>query len=177
MKSQTILLIDDEEVYCEILARSLTRQGYVVTSASSIESAMEIVNTHFFDFSLIDLRLGDESGLALVKKIKTISPNTRIVVLTGYASIATAVEAIKLGATQYLTKPSDVLDIIAAFAKEAGDEHVKPSGSPLSVQRVEWEHIQKVLQEHDGNVSAAARAMSMHRRTLQRKLQKKPVRF
>lgn len=175
MSNQKIILVDDEEIFCEILSRSLLREGYDIEHACDIETAMSKFADIVFDYAVVDLRIGDESGLSLVKQIKEVSPDTRIIMLTGYASIATAVEAIKLGATHYLTKPADVEDIIAAFNKEQGDEHVKPSDNPLSVQRMEWEHIQKVLQEHDGNISAAARAMGMHRRTLQRKLQKRPV--
>lgn len=175
MTSQKIILVDDEIHFVELLSRALTRQGYSVDIANNVESAMSLVSDNQYSFAVVDLRIGDESGLSVVKQLKQISPDTRIVMLTGYASIATAVEAIKLGATHYLTKPADVEDIIAAFDKEAGDEQVKPAENPISVQRLEWEHIQKVLQEHDGNISAAARALNMHRRTLQRKLQKKPV--
>lgn len=173
--NQSILLVDDEEVFCEILSRSLTREGYRVESASDINSALAKLDDNHFDFAVVDLRIGEESGLSLVKKLNEQSPETLIVMLTGYASITTAVEAIKLGATHYLTKPTEVEDIIAAFGKVQGDDQVKPAENPLSVQRMEWEHIQKILQEHDGNISAAARAMGMHRRTLQRKLQKRPV--
>jgi len=175
MPRQTILLVDDEEIFCEILGRNLAREGYQVSSAFNIEDAIKEIEKTKFDFAVVDLRIGDESGLSLVKQIKNTSSITRVIMLTGYASIATAVEAIKLGATHYLTKPADVEDIIAAFNKEQGDDAVKLTENPLSVQRMEWEHIQKVLHENDGNISAAARAMGMHRRTLQRKLQKRPV--
>jgi len=175
MSNQSILLVDDEEIFCEILSRSLSREGYQVEFACDIKAAVEKINEIDFNFAVVDLRIGEESGLSLVKTIKEISPDTRTIMLTGYASITTAVEAIKLGATHYLTKPTEVEDIIAAFAKVQGDDQVKLAENPLSVQRMEWEHIQKVLQEHDGNISAAARAMDMHRRTLQRKLQKRPV--
>lgn len=176
MAKETILIVDDEQHFAEILTRALTRQGYEVSSAYNSEAALALAKTTSFDYAIIDLRIGEESGLTLVKHLKQLSDQTRIVMLTGYASIATAVEAIKLGATHYLTKPADVEDIIVAFGKEKGDAEVKPSDNPISVQRLEWEHIQKVLQEHDGNISAAARALGMHRRTLQRKLQKRPVR-
>lgn len=175
MSVQSILLVDDEEVFCEILSRSLSREGYQVEFACDINVAVDKIEETDFDFAVVDLRIGEESGLSLVKKIKELSPDTRTIMLTGYASITTAVEAIKLGAIHYLTKPTEVEDIIAAFGKVEGDDQVRPAENPLSVQRMEWEHIQKVLQEHDGNISAAARAMDMHRRTLQRKLQKRPV--
>jgi two-component system response regulator RegA len=118
----------------------------------------------------------DGSGLTLVEQLRRISPAMRIVVLTGFASVATAVEAIKLGAIHYLPKPTDADDIVAAFDRDAGDAAVAVKNRPLSVERLEWEHIHKVLAENDGNVSATARALGMHRRTLQRKLGKKPGR-
>ena len=176
MQQETILLVDDEENFTELLKRALCREGFAVETAPDSESALQKARQTAFDYAVVDLRIGEESGLALVKELKQTSNTTRIVMLTGYASIATAVEAIKLGATLYLTKPADVEDIIAAFGKEGGDDKVKPAENPISVQRLEWEHIQKVLQEHDGNISAAARSLGMHRRTLQRKLQKRPVR-
>ena len=175
MAKELILLVDDEEVFCDILCRSLSREGYQVEFACDINAAEDKLNQFQFEFAVVDLRIGEESGLTLVKKIKDMSPDTRTIMLTGYASITTAVEAIKLGATHYLTKPAEVEDIIAAFGKVQGDDQVKPAENPLSVQRMEWEYIQRVLQEHNGNISAAARAMDMHRRTLQRKLQKRPV--
>jgi two-component system response regulator RegA len=106
----------------------------------------------------------------------SLDPHTRIVVLTGYGSIATAVEAIKLGATYYLTKPVNANDVVSAFGRETGDDRVEPNSRPMSVDRLAWEHIDRVLQQHGGNISATARALSMHRRTLQRKLAKHPVR-
>ncbi|OYV16661.1 MAG: two-component system, response regulator RegA, partial [Methylococcaceae bacterium NSM2-1] len=112
----------------------------------------------------------------LVKKLISLDDNTQIVMLTGFASIATAVEAIKLGAIHYLTKPANADEIVSALNKNEGDSSVSISENPLSVKRLEWEHLQKVLMHHDGNISAAARALNMHRRTLQRKLDKKPVR-
>ena len=128
------------------------------------------------EYAVIDLRIGHESGLSLVKRLVELDDHTRIVMLTGFASIATAVEAIKLGATHYLTKPADADEIVTALHKAEGDESVEIKEKPLSVKRLEWEHLQKVLVEHDQNISAAARALGMHRRTLQRKLEKRPVR-
>jgi two-component system response regulator RegA len=125
---------------------------------------------------VIDLRIGYESGLEMVKALIALDDNTQIVMLTGFASIATAVEAIKLGAVHYLTKPANADEIVNALNKNDGDSSVAISENPLSVKRLEWEHLQKVLMQHDGNISAAARALNMHRRTLQRKLEKKPVR-
>ncbi len=175
MAKKQVLLVDDDDVFCEILSRSLARKGYQVVTAYDLVSAMMKCAAHVFDYVIVDLCIGDESGLAVVKKIKTEYPQVRVVMLTGYASIATAVEAIKLGAIHYLTKPAEIEDIVAAFSKEEGNEQVKLAETPLSVQRMEWEHIQKVLREYNGNISASARALGMHRRTLQRKLQKRPV--
>jgi two-component system response regulator RegA len=129
-----------------------------------------------FDAVILDLRLATESGLHLIAPMKSAWPLARILLLTGYASIATAVEAIKLGATHYLAKPAGVEEILAALGRAEGDADAELPEAPLSVDRLEWEHIQKVLAEHDGNLSATARALKMHRRTLQRKLAKRPVR-
>jgi two-component system response regulator RegA len=128
------------------------------------------------DFAVVDLKMPGGSGLALVERLKQRNPRIRIVVLTGFASVATAVEAIKLGATHYLPKPADADEIVAAFGRDQGDTSAQVSLQPLSVERLEWEHIQKILSENTGNVSATARALNMHRRTLQRKLGKKPSR-
>jgi two-component system response regulator RegA len=116
-----------------------------------------------------------ESGLELVKQLSALDENTRIVMLTGFASVATAVEAIKLGAVHYLAKPATADEVVAALQRTEGDASVAPAELPLSIKRLEWEHLQKVLAEHNGNISAAARALKMHRRTLQRKLAKHPV--
>jgi two-component system response regulator RegA len=124
---------------------------------------------------VVDLRLPDKPGLKLVSTLIRLDPHTRIVVLTGYGNIATAIEAIKLGATYYLCKPVDVDDIIAAFDHNVGDDETAANEKPMSIKRLEWEHIWQVLREHNGNVSQAARALSMHRRTLQRKIAKRPV--
>ena len=174
-EKQNVLLIDDEESFCDILGRSLMRCGYTVNCANDSASALDLARVGFHDYAVVDLRIGQESGLSLIRKFKEIRPQMKIIILTGYASIATAVEAIKLGATHYLTKPADVEDIIEAFGREGGDEKVKPADNPISAQRAEWEHIQTVLQKYEGNISATAKAMGMHRRTLQRKLQKRPV--
>lgn len=175
MTNEHVLAIDDDAVFCEVLSRSLVRKGFQVTLATGLASTEVALKTQRFEYAIVDLCIGEESGLSVVKKIKDDSPETRIIMLTGYASIATAVEAIKLGAIHYLTKPAEIEDIIVAFGKNEGDDKIKLAEIPLSVKRLEWEHIQKVLHEHEGNISAAARAMGMHRRTLQRKLQKKPV--
>jgi two-component system response regulator RegA len=126
---------------------------------------------------VLDLNLNGSSGLALIPQLLAINPACRIVVLTGYASITTAVDAIKLGAVQYLAKPVEIEAILAAFESDDDpDLDLVAPDEPLSVDRLEWEHIQRVLNENDGNISATARALKMHRRTLQRKLSKRPVR-
>jgi two-component system, response regulator RegA len=173
--SKKLLLIDDDISFCEVLSRALQRKGFYVDDTQSVIDAIGKAKEVIFEYAVVDLRIGQDSGLTMVKELVAIQPDIKIVVLTGYASIATAVEAIKLGAKQYLTKPATVEDIIAGFGKAEGDIQVEAAVNPMSVKRLEWEHLQKVLQEHDGNISAAARAMDMHRRTLQRKLQKKPV--
>lgn len=170
---KTILLVDDDEVFCQTMARALTRLGCEVITACDCQGAM--ANASQADCAVIDLRIGEESGLNLIHELHQRYPRLRMVVLTGFSSIATAVEAIKLGAIHYLTKPTEATDIISAFEKVQGDSNIEISERPMSVNRLEWEHLQRVLSEHDGNISAAARALGMHRRTLQRKLQKKPT--
>ena len=170
----SLLLVDDDAVFVDALSRALSRRGYEVTTAASVDEALVLANDNPPEFAVVDLKMPGDSGLVLVKALKALDEQTRSVMLTGYSS-TTAVEAIKLGATHYLAKPADADDIIAAFTKEDGDAQTPVSDNPITVERLEWEHIQKVLAEHEGNVSATARALRMHRRTLQRKLAKRPV--
>jgi two-component system, response regulator RegA len=170
-----LLIVDDDLTFCGVLAKAMTKRGFSVTCAHSVEQAMESAESCMPEYAVIDLRLPGTSGLTLVEKLKSLDPGTRIVMLTGYASIATAVEAIKLGATHYLAKPVDIDDILMAFERTNGDAEVQISTHPLSVGRLEWEYIQRVLNEHKGNISITARALNMHRRTLQRKLTKYPA--
>lgn len=172
----SLLLVDDDEVFREVLSRALGRRGYAVSSAASVDEALARVADNAPEFAVVDLKMPGDSGLVLIKALIELDPNTRIVMLTGYASIATAVEAIKLGAIHYLVKPADADQILAALGRSEGDAEVAVAEAPLSVNRLEWEHIQRVLVQHDGNISATARALKMHRRTLQRKLDKRPVR-
>jgi len=167
-----MLLVDDDETFCEVMARAMRRRGFDVRMAHDAEKAMQLAETDAPEYAVLDLKLPGDSGLLLLKKLLEIDANTRIVVLTGYASISTAVEAIKLGAVHYLAKPVDADEVVAAFNLTEGNAEVAPASGPLSVDRLEWEHIQRVLAEHDGNISATARALNMHRRTLQRKLAK-----
>jgi two-component system response regulator RegA len=172
----SLLLVDDDAVLCDALARALAARGFDVKTACSAEAACTQARACPPEYALIDLKLPDGSGLKVVATLIDLDLHTRVVVLTGYGSIATAIEAIKLGATYYLTKPADADDIVAAFDRDAGDDQAPLNPKPMSVNRLEWEHIDRVLQEHKGNISETARALSMHRRTLQRKLAKRPVR-
>ncbi|EWH00744.1 response regulator transcription factor [Halomonas sp. BC04] len=171
-----LLIIDDDEMFCHVLSRAMTRRGFEVLVAHDAEQAMTLARRHRPDFATLDLKLEQSSGLKLLPELLDVLPTCRVVVLTGYSSIATAVEAIKLGAVNYLCKPADAEEILIALGREQGDPDAEVAVSPPSINRIAWEHIQKVLQEHDGNISATARALGMHRRTLQRKLQKRPVR-
>ena len=170
-----ILVVDDDPVFAETLARSLGRRGHRVTIATDGETALTQRDKHF-DAAVLDLRLAADSGLRLIPPLVAAHPGIRILLLTGYASIATAVEAIKLGAVHYLPKPAGVEDILLALGRVEGNPEIPAPEEPMSVDRLEWEYIQKVLAENDGNLSATARALKMHRRTLQRKLAKRPVR-
>ena len=171
-----LLLVDDDETFCNVLRSALERRSYDVVVANNVKDGIFQAEKNIPEYAVIDLRIGHESGLELVKKLISLDDNTQIVMLTGFASIATAVEAIKLGAVHYLTKPANTDEIVSALHKNEGDSTVLISENPLSVKRLEWEHLQKVLMQHEGNISSAARALNMHRRTLQRKLDKRPVR-
>lgn len=171
-----LLLVDDDKVFCKVLKAALERRNFDVLVAHNLEKGLSLAEQYLPEFAVIDLRIGHESGLELVKKLISLDANTACVMLTGFASIATAVEAIKLGAIHYLTKPTNADEIVKALSKNEGDPGVTINKNPLSAKRLEWEHLQKILLQHDGNISAAARALNMHRRTLQRKLEKKPVR-
>ncbi len=177
MDAQKILLVEDDEIFGRVVSRALQQRGYEVEHALSLDAANGSVGTRGFDLAVLDLNLGGHSSLPLIPTLKRHNPRMRILVLTGYASIATAVEAIKLGADNYLAKPADADEILAALLGDstAVQEDTSSIGEPMSVRRLEWEHIQKVLKEHDGNISETARQLKMHRRTLQRKLQKRPV--
>jgi len=171
----SLLLAEDDEVFSRVLGKALAKRGYNVSIAHCVDEAITLSEANPPEFAVVDLNMPGKSGLALVKYLIELDQHTRIVVLTGYASITTAVEAIKLGAMHYLAKPADTDDVISAFYKEKGDANIDITNKPLSVNRIEWEHIQKVLNDNEGNISATARALNMHRRTLQRKLQKRPT--
>ncbi|MDT8893636.1 response regulator transcription factor [Halomonas sp. I1] len=173
---QRLLVVDDDEMFRHVLHRAMTRRNFEVLVAHDGSEALDLAQRYRPAFATLDLKLANESGLKLLPALLERVPDCRVVVLTGYSSIATAVEAIKLGAVNYLCKPVDADEVLAALSREEGDPEAEVADAPPSINRLTWEHIQKVLQEHDGNISATARALGMHRRTLQRKLQKRPVR-
>lgn len=173
---ERLLIVDDDEMFCHVMQRALTRRGFEVMVANDADEALALARRTPPQLATLDLKLEHSSGLKLLPDLLAIVPECRVVVLTGYSSIATAVEAMKLGAVNYLCKPADADEILTAFERDDGDPDIDIADNPPSINRVTWEHIQKVLQEHDGNISATARALGMHRRTLQRKLQKRPVR-
>lgn len=168
-----LLLIDDDESYRQVLAHSLSRKGFSVCTAATVEDALELCRIQDPEYILLDLNLAGQSGLNLIQPLLEIVPCARIVVLTGYASIQTAVGALKLGAFQYLPKPANVPDIIKALLDGSVDIPEVSGEERMSVQHLEWEYIQRILAEHAGNITATARALKMYRRTLQRKLGKK----
>lgn len=174
-EQDTLLLVDDDVVFCKVLAQALTRRGFQVEVAQTAAEAVAAAKRRISAHAVIDLRLGEDSGLPLVQRLLAMQGTMQIVVLTGYASIATAVEAIKLGAVHYLAKPADADEIVAALGRAEANAAIMPAANPPSIKRLEWEHVQRVLQANDGNISATARALGMHRRTLQRKLGKRPV--
>jgi two-component system, response regulator RegA len=175
IEKPTLLLVDDDETFRTVLSRALEKRGFAVITAESVEQALPLANANPPEYAVLDLKMeGGASGLVLVQKLHEFDPATRIVMLTGYASIATAVEAIKLGATQYLSKPANADEIVAAFGHNASPD-MPLNAQPASVERLEWEHIQRVLHENGDNISATARVLNMHRRTLQRKLAKRPA--
>lgn len=170
-----LLLVDDDATFTTVMERSLVRQGYAVAVAHDAESAIDTARTFTPQRILLDLNLPGDSGLLALPKLLEVAPDAAVVMLTGYSSIATAVEAIKLGAVDYLCKPVKTAEILKVFAGGTGGDSSDVPDEPLSVDRLEWEHIQKVLHQNEGNITATARALGMHRRTLQRKLQKRPV--
>jgi two-component system response regulator RegA len=177
----SILLVDDDERLRSRMARAFTARGYEAQEADGYDAAMAIAGLESTEYAVVDLRMPGKSGLEVVRELHRIDPATKVVVLTGYGSIATALEAIRLGATHYLTKPADVDEIIAAFERRPGEgepEDGKESeGEPEtpSLARVEWEHIQRVLIDCGGNITKASERLGIHRRSLQRKLSKFPM--
>ncbi len=172
----SILLVDDDDRLRDRLATALAERGYAVAVAGSHDQALVAVADVAPTHAVLDLRLGDDDGMALLVALRERCPDTAILMLTGYGSIATAVDAVRLGAVNYLQKPATADMILAAFAKQPDPGTSTPSYEPPSLARAEWEHIQRVLDDCGGNISMAARKLGLHRRTLQRKLQTFPPR-
>lgn len=171
----TILVVDDDERFRTVLTRALAARGYDAEGVGDAATAIARATEDSPEMAIVDLRLPDASGLDVVRELKRIDRATAIVVLTGYGSIATALEAVRLGATHYLTKPTDADRILAAFELGLSARGRDVPVQTPSLARVEWEHLQRVLVDCDGNVSEAARVLGMHRRSLQRKLAKRPA--
>ncbi len=177
--AHSILLVDDDEIFRERLARAIRTRGWAVTTAGDANAALAALGRDEIEYALVDLRMPGQDGIDLIRVVLQRHPDVRCVVLTGYGSIATALEAIRAGAHDYLTKPVDADQVLEAFSKEPESspseadpsEHAAPS-----LARVEWEHIQRVLTDCDNNISQAARLLGIHRRSLQRKLSKYPPR-
>jgi two-component system response regulator RegA len=174
----SILIVDDDRVLRERLARAFGDRGFQAFIAGGFDEAMAYARAESPERAVVDLRMPGRTGLELIEALKTLDPEIKIVVLTGYGSIATAIEAMRLGATYYLPKPADADAILAAFARGSAPPSVVPPPAPEapSLARAEWEHINRVLSDCGGNVSEAARRLGLHRRSLQRKLQKYPPR-
>lgn len=174
--TRELLIVEDDAAFARTLARSFERRGYAVQTASSLAEVVALLTENSPGFAVVDLKLnGEASGLACVQALHAHDPEMLIVVLTGFASIATAVEAIKLGACHYLAKPSNTDDIEAAFGRAAGDAEVGLTNRSTSIKTLEWERIHETLAETGFNISETARRLGMHRRTLARKLGKQRV--
>jgi two-component system response regulator RegA len=175
-EARSLLIVEDDDVFRSRLARAFRDRGFEVREARDVEAAARSAGADPPECAVVDLRLGARSGLDVVRALGELDPSTVIVVLTGYGSIATALEAVRLGATHYLTKPADVDEILAAFERAPGTpDGTPPAQATPSLARVEWEHINRVLADCDGNISQAARVLGIHRRSLQRKLAKYPT--
>lgn len=177
---KSLLIVDDDSVFTTVTARAMGARGFTCSVANNAAMALQLAAQQRPAYCVLDLKLGEANGLKLIPELLQASPSMRIVLLTGYASIATAVEAIKRGAHDYLAKPTDADQIVRALGSEGprlgGDGTLPPPDVPPPLKRLEWEHIQRILGETGGNISEAARRLGMHRRTLQRKLAKHPVR-
>jgi two-component system, response regulator RegA len=171
----TLLIVDDDKPFLQRLARAMETRGFAVETAESVEEAVLKARAKPPAFAVVDMRLGDGNGLDVISAIRDRRSDTRAVILTGYGNIATAVTAVKLGAVDYLSKPADADDIFAALTNTVG-ERAAPPENPMSADRVRWEHIQRVYEMCERNVSETARRLNMHRRTLQRILAKRAPR-
>ena len=172
LDGKKLLIVDDDQVWLNQLSRAMTRRGLLVFEAQSVEEALNILTREKFDYGVIDLRLDDGDGLEIISELRKLNPNSKSIILTGFGNIANAVSAIKLGAVDYLAKPANIEDIISSLFVEK-DAKVPPPEQPMSANRIRWEHIQRVYELCDKNVSETARRLKMHRRTLQRILSKR----
>ncbi len=172
LDGKKLLIVDDDQVWLNQLSRAMTRRGLLVFEAQSVEKALNILTKEKFDYGVIDLRLDDGDGLEIISELRKLNPNSKSIILTGFGNIANAVSAIKLGAVDYLAKPANIEDIISSLFVEK-DEKIPPPEQPMSANRIRWEHIQRVYELCDKNVSETARRLKMHRRTLQRILSKR----
>jgi two-component system response regulator RegA len=169
---RSLLIVDDDKPFLTRLARAMEARGLVVAMAESVAAGLAAVKVRAPAYAVVDMRLGDGNGLDVIEAIRRVRPDTRAIVLTGYGNIATAVTAVKLGAVDYLSKPADAEEILAALLRRGGARPAPPE-NPMSADRVRWEHIQRVYESCDRNVSETARRLNMHRRTLQRILAKR----
>ncbi|MDE3270609.1 response regulator transcription factor [Pseudoalteromonas sp. G4] len=168
-----LLIVEDDVAYGQTLSRRMHKQGFNVELVSSADEVLLAARRFEPKYILLDMKLGNQTSLPLIKPLRSLLPESSIVLLTGFASIATAVEAIRQGANDYLAKPVDTQSVVATLTGKKAT--VEVDESPLSSEQMEWEHINQVLKTNNGNVSETARQLGMHRRTLQRKLQKKPL--
>jgi two-component system response regulator RegA len=171
-EDRSLLLVDDDRPFLNRLCRAMENRGFEVETAESITEGLAKVQVNTPAFAVVDMRLNDGNGLDVVELIRTKNPDSKVIVLTGYGNIATTVNAVKLGAVDYLAKPADADDILAALIRNPNDKAPSPE-NPMSADRVRWEHIQRVYELCDRNVSETARRLNMHRRTLQRILAKR----
>jgi len=174
-KGQVLLIVDDDKAFVQRLARAMEKRGFVTETAESVAEARAKAEAVNPSFAVVDMRLEDGNGLDVIEFIRAKRPEARAIILTGYGNIATAVTAVKLGAVDYLSKPADADEIHAALM-QLKDERAKPPENPMSADRVRWEHIQRVYELCERNVSETARRLNMHRRTLQRILAKRAPR-
>ena len=166
----TLLLVDDDAVYRNRLAKAITARGYEVLSAENAEAALALARGQVVELAVLDLRMPGESGLELLRQLRALHPEVRVVMLTGYGSIATVMEAVHLGAVNYLTKPADVDDLLAAFHPEAPAETPAESSTTPSLARVAWEQLQRLMQDCEGNPAKAAQRLGLNRRAMERRV-------
>tara|TARA_A100001011_G_C14130911_1_gene765395 strand:- start:83 stop:622 length:540 start_codon:yes stop_codon:yes gene_type:complete len=175
LTDKSLAIIDDDEPFVRRLSKAMEKRGFIVSHALNILDGKKLVKFDPPAFAVVDLKLNDGNGLEVVEQIRKVRPDSKIIVLTGYGAIATAVAAVKIGATDYLAKPADANDITNALLANSG-ERPPPPDNPMSADRVRWEHIQRVFELCNRNVSETARRLNMHRRTLQRILAKRSPR-